>query len=139
LVGLVDQEALAQRALSDLRSALATAERIGLNGRLEILATSATTGRGLEELADALEAHRQALGEALSARRRAGEIAWAAARFTARYGSHGVATLGGAEALRGRIADALPGSAVPLVVDALSSTYLEDLPRAIAPKAETPS
>ena len=90
-------------------------------------------------LADALAAHRASLGDSLAARRRAGEVAWAAARFTARHGSHGVARLGGDDALRARIADALPGSAVPLVVDALSTLFLEDLSRAIAPKAETPS
>lgn len=139
VVNKADQETLATRALSDLRSALATAERIGLGGQLAILATSATTGRGLEELADALEAHHAAAAPALPARRRAGEVAWAAARFQARHGSHGVAQLGGPDALRARIADALPGSAVPLVVDALSTSLLDHLKGAGAPKAETPS
>lgn len=67
-----------------------------------VLAASARTEFGIEDLADAIEEHGRFLdrtGE-LERRRAAHRIAWALDRFERRYGTYGIDRLGGHEAAR---------------------------------------
>jgi LAO/AO transport system kinase len=131
VVNKADHEDLARRTVTDLRGALRSASAAGIvhedtSWQVPIVATSAQDGRGLGELADALEAHRTHLGTAgLARRRHQGEVAWVLSLFTRRHGEHGVETLGGKVALRARIAADLGGKASPVALaHALGNEYL---------------
>lgn len=123
VVNKSDQEALARRALSDLTSALATMSSALGGPSPRVLATSATSGTGIEELIDVLDAHRDELAGTLTERRRRGAVEWTLQLFQRRHGEHGVETLGGADALRSRIDAALSESSAPLVADLLSDAF----------------
>ena len=129
VVNKADTGALAERATSDLRAALASTQAAGLGEALPLLATSALEGRGLEALADALEEHHAATAGQLAARRHRGEIAWTLRLFRGLHGQHGVDTLGGEPALRGAIDDALEGDAPPTICAHLSERYLAEVGR----------
>jgi LAO/AO transport system kinase len=104
-----DHKLLAERAAGDLRGALASLRRAGMQHseaewRVPVLVTSARDRTGIEELAQALDEHRQSFTvETLARRRRAGTVAWSLALLTRRYGEHGLEALGGAEVVRERI------------------------------------
>lgn len=124
VVNKADTGALAERASSDLRSALASTQAAGLGEAMPIVPTSATEGRGLNELADALEDHRKATAGGLAARRRRGETAWTLQLFRRLHGRHGVDTLGGESALETAIDGALDADAPPTICAHLSEQYL---------------
>jgi LAO/AO transport system kinase len=134
VVNKADQEELARRAVADLEGALRTAHAVGA-GRGEdsgwetpIVATSATKGTGIDELIDALDAHRQHLETTLSARRRRGEVQWALDLFSRKHGEHGVSTLGGRSTLEARAKRDLDGSETPLsLCEHLSREYVAAL------------
>lgn len=115
-----DHGRLAQRAAADLAGALDRLRNAGMGDegdsfKRPVLVTSARDLQGIGPLIDALEAHLAALrGTALSERRARGELAWARALFTRRYGEHGVSTLGGKTSLSEKLAHALEGGASPL-------------------------
>lgn len=129
VVNKADTGALAERATSDLRSALASARAAGLSEAMPILATSATERRGLEELADALDTHRAANEAGLAERRRRGEVAWTLQLFRRLHGRHGVETLGGEGAALAAIDGELDTEAPPTICAHLSERYLATVGR----------
>lgn len=120
VVNKADHEELAGRAVADLRGALRTAHSAGAAGGQDtdwetpIIATSATKNSGIDELIDALDAHRQHLGASLQARRRRSEVRWVLDLFSRKHGEHGVATLGGSSLLEARAKRDLDGDETPL-------------------------
>jgi len=128
VVNKADTGALAERATSDLRSALASTQAAGLGEAMPILATSATERRGLDELADALDAHHAAATDLTSHRRR-GEVAWTLQLFRRLHGRHGVETLGGDAALEAAIDGELDTEAPPTICAHLSERYLATVGR----------
>lgn len=134
VVNKADQDELARRAVADLRGALQTAHAVGARGSGDaswdtpILATSATKGTGIEELIDALDAHRGHLKTTLGARRRRGEVHWALDLFSRKHGEHGILTLGGRPSLKARVERDLDGGETPLsLCQRLSREYVNAL------------
>jgi hypothetical protein len=83
-----------------------------------VLLVSARDARGIDALLDALDAHRRHLEEsgAGAARRLRGRDALVAGALERRYGSFGIAALGGPDALRARLRGAGEGSGFALVL-----------------------
>jgi LAO/AO transport system kinase len=100
VVNKLDMGAVAKRTLSELSGAI-QAEHADGDWRVEVLATSATKGTGVIELADALERHhRQLLSSgALEARRTQYQASWVLKRLEEDYGRKGIEQLGGVELL----------------------------------------
>ncbi len=115
-----DHGRLAQRAASDLAGALDRLRHAGMADEGEsfkrpVLVTSARDRDGIDTLIDAFDAHLASLrGTALRERRARGELAWARALFTRRFGEHGVATSGGKAALNATLSRAIAAGASPL-------------------------
>jgi LAO/AO transport system kinase len=112
VVNKADQAELARRAVADLESAAHAADAVGATRgetwRRPILATSARDGTGVDELVDALDRHRLALGrDGIVARRGRCDVAWALGLVTRRFGAAGVEAGGGLRAVRARIERAL--------------------------------
>jgi LAO/AO transport system kinase len=128
-VNKADTGALAERAKSDLRAALASTQAAGLGESLPIVPTSATEGRGLDELCDALDTHRAAVATTLPARRQEGQIAWTLQLFRRLHGRHGVDTLGGPGAIEDAAREALETDAPPTICARLSERYLATITR----------
>jgi len=131
VVNKADHEELAQRAVADLRGALRTAHAVGATAEQDagwetpIIATSATKAAGIDELIDALDAHRRHLDATLSARRRRGEVQWTLDLFSRKHGEHGVTTLGGTPLLKARAERDLDSGQTPLsLCEHLSREYL---------------
>ncbi len=136
VVNKADHEELARRAVADLRGALQTAQAAGAESsgssdwETPIIATSATKATGIDELIDALDAHRQHLETRLAARRRQGEVHWTLDLFSRKHGEHGVSALGGSTTLRARAERELDGGQSPLsLCERLSREYVETLGR----------
>ncbi|MFW6049937.1 MAG: methylmalonyl Co-A mutase-associated GTPase MeaB [Myxococcota bacterium] len=132
VVNKADHEELARRTVSDLRGALRSAHAAGVvhgdgGWEVPIVSTSAENGRGLDQLADALDAHRSHLGgQGLADRRRRGEAAWVLSLLIRRHGEHGVDTLGGRVALRDRVSRELSAGASPVALaEELGAVYLD--------------
>lgn len=125
-----DQEALAQRAATDLAVALQALRRATGPGLADwsvpVLVTSARDRTGIGALADALEAHHQAsLGARLDARRRNASARWALGVFVRRHGEHGLEVLGGRAAVEHEVSSAVNAQQSPLAIAAaLSERYL---------------
>ncbi|HEX7477517.1 MAG TPA: hypothetical protein VF331_06900 [Polyangiales bacterium] len=115
-----DHGRLAQRAASDLQSALDRLRVAGLGGdqeqwQLPVLVTSARDRQGIDVLADTLQAHlasRTASGR--SARRRHGAVAWTTSLFVRRYGEHALDTLGGRDAVLALAGQLIEQGATPI-------------------------
>jgi LAO/AO transport system kinase len=129
-----DHGRLAQRAAADLTGALDRLRTAGMGDEGEtfkrpVLVTSARDLQGIAPLIDALDAHLAALrGTALRTRRANGELAWARALFTRRFGEHGVSTLGGKQSLSEKLAAALERGASPLGAAAeVGEAYLREI------------
>jgi len=134
VVNKADQEELARRAVADLQGALRTAHAVGASGREDgdwetpIIATSATEGTGIEELIDALDAHRKHLEPTLGARRARGEVQWVLDLFMRKHGDHGVSTLHGLAELTARAERELDDGETPLsLCERLSREYVATL------------
>ena len=134
VVNKADQEELARRAVADLQGALRTAHAVGASGREDgdwetpIIATSATEGTGIEELIDALDAHRKHLEPTLGARRAQGEVQWVLDLFMRKHGDHGVSTLHGLAELTARAERELDEGETPLsLCERLSGEYVATL------------
>jgi LAO/AO transport system kinase len=108
VVNKADHGPTAQRAASDLKSALSTLRQVGAGeGDQAVVLTSARDNAGVDTLADALAAHRALLGSAgVVERRRRGRVAWAFDWLLRRVGTLGLDVLGGADALREELAAA---------------------------------
>jgi len=127
VVNKADHGALARRAASDLASAMATLQQVGAGMPAPVVLTSARDRTGIDDLADALEAHREKLGATgIAARRMEGRRAWAWRLFSTLHGSHGVQQLGGEARVRREIAKGLAaGASAPAVVARLSGEFLQ--------------
>ncbi len=102
VVTKADLGEVADRSLRDLRAVVRA-----LSVEVPVLAVGALdTARGVEELADALDAHRATLD--LPARRLDARRAHALADFAAEHGARGLRALGGRRAVRRRLADQDP-------------------------------
>jgi LAO/AO transport system kinase len=115
VVTKADLGAVAQRAVSDLRTALRS-----LGAGAPVLAVSALPpAAGVEALADALAAHRAEL-DLPAARARARRLG-ALADFTAEHGEAGLRALGGRRAAHAFLATQAPGLGSPELVRALEA------------------
>lgn len=133
VVNKADHGALARRTVADLKGALASARAVGIADReVPIVSTSARDATGIDDLVDALDAARRHLGQQgrLEARRLRGAVAWTLGLVRRAHGEHGVATLGGRDALRARVEQALADGASPLALsEGLGAEYLDALRR----------
>ena len=121
-----DVGALARRTASELEAGLGLAERPAGEWRPPVLLVSARDGTGVAELAAALDAHATELrrsGELAPRRRRARE-AFVLEGLERRYGSFGLAELGGRDAVAARVHDARGASAFGLLLQL--SAEIED-------------
>jgi len=100
VVNKEDMGAVARRTLSELGTALGRAHTDG-NWEVPVLSASATSGTGIETLADTLERHVMTLRESkcLLSRRRNYRAQWLLKRLQEEFGSHGIRQLGGEAAL----------------------------------------
>lgn len=90
----------AAQTAHELRRGLDIVTQGRAGGPPPVLLVSATTDQGVDELLAAIEVHRAALGaDGLVARRHAGNTRFVVAELQARYGSYGLAALGGQAAL----------------------------------------
>ncbi|HET9720116.1 MAG TPA: GTP-binding protein [Solirubrobacteraceae bacterium] len=114
VVTKADLGRVAQRAIADLSSALRS---LGA-GQTEVIAVSSVAPpRGIDELLDALEAHRDRLD--LRARRLGARRAHALSEFAAEYGEHGLRSVGGRRRAQAWLAEQDPGVDVPTLVSGL--------------------
>jgi LAO/AO transport system kinase len=122
VVNKSDLGGAAERTRHELEAALG----LGVGGVEEgwtppVLPASARDGSGIEALVDALDAHRDHLVAtgALAERRRRGALRFVQAALERRYGSYGLARIGGEPALRTRLRES--GGASPCsLVEALA-------------------
>ncbi len=119
VVNKSDQGAVARRTKGELEAGLGLAEGAGA-GRWTppVLLASARDGTGITELAAALRAHREhlvATGE-LAERRARGREAFVVEALERRYGSYGLARVGGAAAVAVRVREARDASGFALVL-----------------------
>jgi LAO/AO transport system kinase len=101
----------AERTARELASAIPRVS--GAAWDAPVVLVSASTGAGVRELAGALDAHRASLGDAtrLEHRRKARQARFVLRRLREEFGSHGVALLGGSDAIE---ADLARGNTPPL-------------------------
>ena len=100
----------AVRTAHELESAQGMAAREAGAWQPPVLRVSARDGSGVEALLEALQAHfrHQLASGALRARRRAGAAESVLGTLAQRYGSHGLQSIGGPEAVRARLREAPP-------------------------------
>ena len=133
VVNKADQGRLAKRAAHELEGALAALQAVGVGQgaqwKVPVCLVSARDRQGVAELASALDAHRVALGElGMRQKREQGDLAWTCALFERRHGEHGVAALGGREALQGQAKTLLEGGQTALAAArSLSYRYLASI------------
>ena len=116
VVTKADLGQVALRARRDLAAALRS---LGARDTPVVLVSSIAPVQGVDELADALEAHRERLD--LPARRLAARRANALADFAAEHGEAGLRALGGRRAAERLLAGQDPGADVVALVDVLRS------------------
>jgi LAO/AO transport system kinase len=121
VVNKADLGAVAARAERDLRSAL---RALGAADTPVIAVSCLAPPRGIDELVEALDAHR-ASGD-LDARRLAARRAHAVADFVAEHGERGLRALGGRREAQRWVERQPPGLDVPALVGALEARALED-------------
>jgi len=134
VVNKADHDELARRAVADLKGALRSAHAAGTSSGQDadwetpIIATSATTGAGIDQLIDTVDRHREHLEPTLVARRRQGEVQWALDLFIRKHGEHGVSTLGGREQLEASANRGIDVGETPLsLCERLSREYVTTL------------
>jgi LAO/AO transport system kinase len=115
-VNKADLGAAAERTVHELEAGLGLGERASA-WKAPVVAVSARDGTGLDALDEAVERHRVHLGAsgAGTERRRRGRDEAVSAALLRRYGSFGIGALGGADALRERLALAPDGSGFGLI------------------------
>jgi LAO/AO transport system kinase len=114
VVTKADLGRVASRALSDLRSAL---RALGAHDTAVVAVSSVSPPVGIDELIDALDAHRRSLD--LPARRLRARRMHALADFAAEHGERGLRALGGRRAAENWLAQQDPGLDVPALEGAL--------------------
>ena len=104
-VNKADLGAVAERTASELASGLSMGARDASGWQRPVLLVSARDGSGVAELVAAIDAHRDHLvsSGALAERRQRARIAYVLDTLERRYGSFGLETLGGRDALRSRL------------------------------------
>jgi LAO/AO transport system kinase len=115
-VNKADLGAAAERTVHELEAGLGLGERASA-WKAPVVAVSARDGTGLDALDQAVERHRVHLGAsgAGTERRRRGRDGAVSAALRRRYGSFGIGALGGADALRERLALAPDASGFGLI------------------------
>jgi LAO/AO transport system kinase len=116
VVTKADLGEVALRARRDLHAALRS---LGATGVAVVAVSSVAPVSGIDELVEALDAHRERLD--VAARRLAARRASALADFAAEHGERGLRALGGRRAALRALDDGDPGADVPALVDALES------------------
>src|SRR4051794_28558922 len=116
VVTKADLGQVALRARRDLSAALRS---LGTRDTPVVLVSSIAPPSGVDELADALDAHRERLD--LAERRLAARRANALADFVAEHGEAGLRALGGRRTAERLLADQDPGADVAALVDVLES------------------
>jgi LAO/AO transport system kinase len=114
VVTKADLGRVATRALSDLQSAL---RALGAQDTAVLAVSSISPPAGIEELIDALDAHRRRLD--LPARRLRARRMHALADFAAEHGERGLRALGGRRAVERWLAEQDPGLDIPALEEAL--------------------
>jgi LAO/AO transport system kinase len=114
VVTKADLGRVATRALADLRAALRS---LGASDTAVVAVSSIAPPSGIEELVDALDAHRSGLD--LAARRLRARRMHALADFVAEHGERGLRALGGRREAEKWLADRDPGLDVPALERAL--------------------
>lgn len=106
VVNKLDLGVIAERSRADLRAAINATHGAGSGDEPPVIATSATEGGGLSELADVLSRRYDGLTQSgeLDTLRVASAARWALRLFTQRYGDFGVAKRGGPRKLESRLA-----------------------------------
>jgi LAO/AO transport system kinase len=107
VVNKADLGAPAQRTVAELGAALAMGPGHADGWTPPVIRVSARDGLGVEELLEALDAHRRHLEahDRLAERRRRGRAELVREALERRYGSYGLERLGGAEGVRRRVED----------------------------------
>lgn len=100
VVNKSDMGAVATRMKAELEATLASEHTDG-QWQVPVLATSASSGTGIEELADTIEAHYRLLvaTQVLAARRQGYQAYWILCRLREEFGENGIERLGGEAAL----------------------------------------
>jgi LAO/AO transport system kinase len=112
---------VAQRARRDLNAALRS---VGSRETPVVAVSSIPPAQGIDELVDALDAHRERLD--LRARRLAARRASALADFVAEHGERGLRALGGRRAAVRWLAERDPDADVPALLAALQARAAEE-------------
>jgi LAO/AO transport system kinase len=109
IVNKADLGDLASRTLSELESAIHRDHPDG-DWEVRLLATSATRGTGVAELAQIIEERHTALVEAgaLEQRRRSYQAQWLLSRVAREFGQYGLERLGGAAAVQEQLHNGSP-------------------------------
>ena len=117
VVNKSDLGADAARTAGELESGLALGGRQDEAAPPPVLLASARDATGIDTLAAALDAHRQALleGDGLRERRRRGREGFVLETLELRYGSFGLDAIGGPSALRARIREDAAATAFALI------------------------
>ena len=104
VVNKVDMGEVATRTLAEMQSALQRQHPDG-DWEVQILATSATSGTGVEALADLIEERHSALvsAQTLATRRRGYQVQWLLTQVLQEFGQYGLQRLGGEAALAERL------------------------------------
>lgn len=107
VVNKADLGPLATRTAHELEAGLALGQTDRDGWRLRVLTASARDGRGIDAVLEALEDHRRHLASSgeLGMRRERASQAIVLDGITSRYGTHGLAALGGADAVRARLGE----------------------------------
>src|SRR4051794_16698057 len=116
VVTKADLGRIATRAISDLRAAL---RALGAGETAVVAVSSIAPPQGIDQLADAIDAHHAALD--LPARRLSGRRAHALADFVAEHGERGLRALGGRRGAEKLLAELDPGLDVPALLRALEA------------------
>jgi LAO/AO transport system kinase len=105
VVNKADLGPAAERTAGELRAGLGLGEARKDGWRAPVLLVSAREGRGIEELLEAVEAHRVHLEITgrLAGSRRSSQLTHLCQSLERRYGSHGLQKIGGREALEARL------------------------------------
>jgi LAO/AO transport system kinase len=104
VVNKLDMGVVARRTLAELDAVL-TREHPDGHWQVRVVATSATEGSGIAELADVIALHQQQLHTmgALASRRQAYQAHWIVKRLQEEFGTFGIDRLGGEQQLLARL------------------------------------
>ena len=106
VVNKADMGDVANRTRRELASSLGREHADG-GWEIPVIATSATRNEGVAQLVDTIEQHRQALlgRQSLTSRRSSYQAYWLLKRLGGEFGSYGIDTLGGYDALARELQD----------------------------------